>query len=66
MWTSTRVSERLGIGVPILQGPFGGGNSTAALAAAVSNAGGLGAYGAVDRTPEEITAIVTEIAARTD
>lgn len=38
----TRVTDLLGIKYPILQGPMGGGLSCAELAAAVSNAGGLG------------------------
>jgi nitronate monooxygenase len=65
MWPSTRVSRVLGIAYPILQGPFGGGNSTAALAAAVSNAGGLGAFGAVALRPEEIERLVIDIRERT-
>lgn len=65
MWQSTRVSRTLGIDLPILQGPFGGGNSTPALAAAVSNAGGLGAFGAVGLRPLEIETIVVAIRERT-
>ncbi|HEU4732660.1 MAG TPA: nitronate monooxygenase [Kofleriaceae bacterium] len=65
MWPSTRVSRTLGITYPILQGPFGGGNSTPALAAAVSNAGGLGAFGAVALRPEEIEQLVVDIRERT-
>lgn len=34
----------LGIEHPIIQGPFGGGLSSVKLAAAVSNAGGLGSF----------------------
>jgi NAD(P)H-dependent flavin oxidoreductase YrpB (nitropropane dioxygenase family) len=37
--------ERLGIEVPIVQAPLGGGFSSPELAAAVSNAGGLGTIG---------------------
>lgn len=65
MWTRTRVVERLRIDVPILQGPFGGGYSTVDLAVAVSNAGGLGAFGAVNLTPDQIVQTVHEIARRT-
>jgi nitronate monooxygenase len=65
MWTQTRVTNLLGIDLPIFQGPFGGGYSTPALAAAVSNAGGLGAYGAVSLAPDELKAVVADIAART-
>ncbi|WP_437675759.1 NAD(P)H-dependent flavin oxidoreductase [Sorangium sp. So ce131] len=65
MWTKTRVTGALGIELPILQGPFGGGHSTAALAAAVSNAGGLGSFGAVNLPPEDIERTVQDIAGRT-
>lgn len=53
MWASTRVSRTIGVAHPIPQGPFGGRHSTPALAAAVSNAGGLGAFGAVGLEPED-------------
>ena len=36
----TKVTEKLGIRYPIIQGPFGGGLSSVALLASVSNAGG--------------------------
>ncbi|MFT3858943.1 MAG: nitronate monooxygenase [Aquabacterium sp.] len=39
------VCERLGLRVPIVQGPFGGGLSSVALVAAVCEAGGLGSFG---------------------
>src|SRR5688572_15659956 len=65
MWTQTRVSSLLGLEVPIVQGAFGGGYSTPALVAAVSNAGGLGSFGAVHLAPEEITSVARDIAART-
>ncbi|MBE8728203.1 NAD(P)H-dependent flavin oxidoreductase [Flavobacterium hungaricum] len=54
MWNSTKITELLNIQYPILQGPMGGGFSTPALLASVSNAGGLGSYGAYTLTPEEI------------
>ncbi|KJS58642.1 NAD(P)H-dependent flavin oxidoreductase [Streptomyces rubellomurinus] len=60
-----RVTELLGIEHPIVQGPFGGGYSTVGLAAAVSNGGGLGSYGAHVLAPAEIGAVVAEIRART-
>jgi nitronate monooxygenase len=44
MWPSTRLTELLGIMHPIIQAPMKG-TSTPALAAAVSNAGGLGSLG---------------------
>jgi nitronate monooxygenase len=54
MWNSTKITELLGIEYPILQGPMGVGFSTAALLASVSNAGGLGSFGAYTLTPHEI------------
>jgi nitronate monooxygenase len=66
MWTRTRVSQLLGLDFPIVQGPFGNGSSTPALASAVSNAGALGAFGAVSLAPEDIERTVTEIRSRTN
>ena len=54
MWYHTKITELLGIDYPILQGPFGGNLSTPALVATVSNAGGLGGYGAYTLSPQEI------------
>jgi nitronate monooxygenase len=59
------VSERLGLTYPIVQGPFGGGLSTAELAAAVSNEGGLGSYGAHHLEPAAIERVAKEIRALT-
>ncbi|WP_276381144.1 nitronate monooxygenase family protein [Flavobacterium sp. H4147] len=61
MWYNTKASELLGIDYPILQGPFGGNLSTVELTAAVSNAGGLGGYGAYTNTPQEIFEIDKQI-----
>lgn len=61
MWTDTPFTRRLGLRYPIVQGPFGGGFSTARLTATVSNAGGLGSFGAQGQPPERMHAIVTEI-----
>jgi nitronate monooxygenase len=57
--------RRLGIELPIIQGPFGGGLSTDRLAAMVSERGGLGSYGAHALPPDEIPAIARAIRART-
>ncbi len=54
MWYNTRATKILGIDYPIMQGPFGGGLSSVELVAAVSNAGGLGGYGAYMLSPKEI------------
>lgn len=39
-------ARRLGVELPVVQGPFGGGLSTTRLAATVSELGGLGSFGA--------------------
>jgi nitronate monooxygenase len=65
MWTRTGLTALLGTELPIVQGPLGGGTSTPALAAAVSNAGALGSLGAVGFTPDEIRAGVRDIRSRT-
>jgi nitronate monooxygenase len=54
MWYTTKATTLLGIDYPIMQGPFGGNLSTVELTAAVSNAGGLGGYGAYTMSPQEI------------
>lgn len=54
----TRVAQRLGLDFPIVQGPFGGGLSSEPLVAAVSEAGGLGSFGAHHLPPDDITALV--------
>jgi len=46
---------RLGIEYPIIEGPMSGGPSTPELAAAVSNAGGLGSLGVAYLTASQIT-----------
>jgi nitronate monooxygenase len=50
---------------PIVQGPFGGGVSTVALAAAVSNAGGLGSFGAHHLQPDQLDATLSALDAAT-
>lgn len=44
-WRDTALTRLLGIELPIVQAPLSGGPSTPALAAAVSEAGGLGSLG---------------------
>lgn len=53
--------DRLGIELPIIQGPFGGGLSTPELAAGVANLGGLGSYGAHILTPDELLSVSARI-----
>ena len=52
-WNRNRLTERLGIAYPIIQGPLGG-LSSQQLTAAVSNFGGLGSFGAHTLAPEAI------------
>ncbi|MET0637309.1 MAG: nitronate monooxygenase [Chitinophagaceae bacterium] len=66
MWNNTKLTELLGIEYPVLQGPFGGGLSTVDLVGIVSNAGGLGGYGAYTMAPEEIFDVNRRIKCVTD
>jgi nitronate monooxygenase len=61
MWKKTALSNLLGIATPIVQGPFGGGLSSTALLAIVSNAGGLGSFGAQHLEPAQIGPLVDEL-----
>jgi nitronate monooxygenase len=65
-WYQTKASAILGIQVPVLQGPFGGNLSSVELVSAVSNAGGLGGYGAYMLSPQEIIAVDQKIKAATN
>jgi nitronate monooxygenase len=51
---------------PIVQAPMAGGPDTPALAAAVSQAGGLGSLGCAYLSAEKIEAVAAEVRARTD
>jgi nitronate monooxygenase len=62
----SEATRRLGIEHPIVQGPFGGGLSTATLAAAVANFGGLGSFGAHMLPPGKIGQVADEIRALTN
>ena len=59
------LQDLLGIAHPIIQGPFGGGLSSVELAGAVSDAGGLGSFGAHILAPDEITDLVAQLKRRT-
>jgi len=59
-WNENRLTARLGIEYPIIQGPLGG-LSSQRLTAAVSNFGGLGSFGALNLTPEGIKDVIAEI-----
>lgn len=63
-WANTRVSARLGIQYPIIQGPLGG-LSAQRLTAAVSNYGGLGSFGAVGLTPGAMKDVIAELRSMT-
>lgn len=65
-WTSTRFTERFGCRYPIVQGPMGGGASTPELAAAVSNAGGLGSLGCYHLEPDAIRSAAADLRRLTD
>lgn len=60
-----RITERLGIQYPIIQAPMVG-VSTPALAAAVSNAGGLGSIGLGASTAAQARALLAQTRALTD
>src|SRR5580704_11159180 len=59
-WNRNRLTERLGIEYPIIQGPLGG-LSSQRLTAAVSNFGGLGSFGAHGLAPEAIEDVIAQI-----
>jgi nitronate monooxygenase len=59
-WSRNRLTQRLGIDYPIIQGPLGG-LSSQRLTAAVSNFGALGSFGAHSLPPAAITDVVAEI-----
>ena len=59
-WTENRLTSRLGLQYPIIQGPLGG-LSSQRLTAAVSNYGGLGSFGAHGLMPEAIRKVIREI-----
>ena len=59
-WNRNRLTDKLGIEYPIIQGAFGG-FSSQRLTAAVSNFGGLGSFGALSLAPEAIKDVIAEI-----
>src|ERR1700722_18318633 len=59
-WAENRLTSRLGLQFPIIQGPLGG-LSSQRLTAAVSNYGGLGSFGAHGLKPEAIRKVIREI-----
>jgi nitronate monooxygenase len=59
--TTNALLQRLGIAHPILLSPMAGAGGTPELAAAVSEAGGLGAWGGAYAKPEEIAATIRQM-----
>jgi len=59
-WNHNRLTAKLGIEYPLIQGPLGG-LSSQRLTAAASNFGGLGSFGAHSREPEAIKDAIAEI-----
>ncbi len=64
--TTQTLLRLFGIAHPILLAPMAGSGGTPELAAAVSNAGGLGAWGGAYAKPEEIAAAIRRIRQLTD
>ena len=59
-WNRNRLTAKLGIDYPIIQGPLGG-LSSQRLTAAVSNFGGLGSFGAHSLAPDQIKEVIAQI-----
>ena len=65
MW-ETEAVERLGIRLPVVAAPMGGGPSTPALVAAVSEAGGLGSLAGGYLAPDRLRADIAAVRELTD
>jgi nitronate monooxygenase len=65
-WSHTALTERLDIRYPIIQAPLAGGPGTPQLAAAISNAGGLGSLAGGYPQPEALRQAIAEMRALTD
>jgi nitronate monooxygenase len=66
MWPDSRISRLFRIDVPIVQAPMAGETDRAELAAAVSNAGGLGSAGVAYLQPEGVRTRLRDIRRLTD
>lgn len=64
-WRVTRLTSRLGVDLPLVQAPLGGGPGTPALSAAASEAGALGVLGGGYLDPDPLREAVREVRART-
>jgi nitronate monooxygenase len=59
-WNQNRLTAKLGVEYPFIQGPLGG-LASQRLTAAVSNFGGLGSFGAHGLAPGAIEEVIAEI-----
>jgi nitronate monooxygenase len=59
-WNRNRLTARIGIEYPLIQGPLGG-LSSQRLTTAVSNFGGLGSFGAHSLAPAQIKDVIAQI-----
>jgi nitronate monooxygenase len=59
-WNENRLTAKLGIDYPVIQGPLGG-LSSQKLTAAVSNFGGLGSFAAHGLSPGAVKDVIAEI-----
>jgi nitronate monooxygenase len=66
MMITTPLTEMLGIELPIIQAPMGGGPTTPELVAAVSNAGGLGSIAGGYLTATQLSAEIRAVREMTD
>jgi nitronate monooxygenase len=65
-WRDTGFTRLVGIRLPIVQAPMAGGPSTPRLAAAVSDAGGLGSLAGALLSPDELRSAIRETRSLTD
>jgi nitronate monooxygenase len=60
-----QLTDLLGIRYPIIQAPMAGGITTPDLVASVSDAGGLGSFGAAYMRPDELRQAIRSVTSRT-
>ena len=65
-WQDTELARRLGLTFPIVQAPMAGGLSTPYLAAAVSEAGGLGSIAGATLQPDDLRGAIREVRSLTN
>src|SRR6266436_1650691 len=65
MWRNNKLTRRLNIDTPIILGPFGSRASSEELVTIVSEAGGLGIFGANGLSRDEITQLATRLRTKT-